>query len=74
MNVEVGKTYRHFKGHLYKVIAVAKHSETLEKMVVYQNTADGKDIWSRPYDMFLEKVDKEKYPDVNQEYRFQQID
>ena len=70
MEVIVGKTYRHFKGTLYKVIAIAKHSETLEDMVVY--THDDK-IWVRPYNMFIEKVDKEKYPDVKQEYRFELI-
>lgn len=71
MEVIVGKTYRHFKGTLYKVIAIAKHSETLEDMVVY--THDDK-IWVRPYNMFIEKVDKEKYPDVKQEYRFELVD
>ena len=71
MEVIVGKTYRHFKGTLYKVIAIAKHSETLEDMIVY--THDDK-IWVRPYNMFIEKVDKEKYPDVKQEYRFELVD
>lgn len=70
MEVIVGKTYRHFKGSLHKVIAIAKHTETLEDMVIY--THDDK-IWARPYDMFISKVDKEKYLDVNQEYRFELI-
>lgn len=71
MKVIVGKTYKHFKGTLHKVIAIAKHSETLEDMVVY--THDDQ-IWVRPYNMFIEKVDKEKYPDVKQEYRFELVD
>ena len=71
MEVIVGKTYKHFKGTLHKVIAIAKHSETLEDMVVY--THDDQ-IWVRPYNMFIEKVDKEKYPDVKQEYRFELVD
>lgn len=45
--------YRHFKGHVYKVIGVAKHSETLEELVVY---GKGKDLWVRPKKMFMEKV------------------
>lgn len=71
MKVVVGKNYRHFKGTIYKVIAIAKNTETLEDMVIY--THDDK-IWARPYDMFVSKVDKEKYPDIKQIYRFELID
>ena len=71
MEIIVGRTYRHFKGALYKVIAIATHSETDEKLVIY--TRDDK-VWARPYDMFASKVDKEKYPDVEQGYRFELID
>ena len=74
MKVEVGQVYKHFKGHIYKIMAIAKHSETLEKMVVYQNIEDVLDVWVRPYEMFIEKVDTNKYPDIGQEYRFQLID
>lgn len=70
MEVVVGGTYRHFKGALIKVIAIAKHSETEEKMVVYHHL-DTNEVWVRPYDMFLSKVDYEKYPEVEQEYRFE---
>ena len=69
--IEVGSNYRHFKGNVYKVIAIAKHSETNEDMVVY--TSDDK-TWVRPYSMFIEKVDKNKYPESLQEYRFEKID
>lgn len=54
--IEVGKIYRHYKGNLYKIIALAKHSETEEDMVVYQNIEKG-DIWTRPRAMWNEVVD-----------------
>lgn len=73
MNIEVGKRYRHFKGKEYEVIAIGKHSETLEKMVVYKALYGNGDIWIRPLTMFTTKLDKEKYPDINQEYRFEEI-
>ena len=66
-----GKTYRHFKGDVVKVLYVAKDSETLEKKVVYEHKGE---VWVRDYNMFLSKVDKEKYPDVLQEYRFEEVD
>ena len=47
-----GKKYQHFKGTVYTVIAIANHSETLEKLVIY---TDGKKTWARPYDMFIVK-------------------
>lgn len=50
----IGGTYRHFKGNLYKVLAVATHSETEERMVVYQKLYGEQDVWVRPYDMFLD--------------------
>ncbi len=72
MEIEVGSIYRHFKGIEIKVIALAKHSETLEEMVVYEHLSTN-EVWVRPKKMFLEKVDKEKYPNVTQKYRFQKI-
>lgn len=70
MEVIIGGTYKHFKGTLHKVLMIAKHSETLEKMVVY--THEGSDeVWVRPYDLFTSKVDHKKYPDITQEYRFE---
>ena len=50
---------------------MALNSETLEEMVVYNH--DG-EIWIRPLEMFMSKVDKEKYPEVNQEYRFEKVE
>ena len=52
----VGRTYRHYKGNIYKVTALAKHSETLEDMVVYQSVNTG-DVWVRPMKMWNETVD-----------------
>ncbi|MDE5540129.1 MAG: DUF1653 domain-containing protein [Bacilli bacterium] len=68
--VKVGALYKHFKGDTMEVIAIAKHSETLEEMVIYKHKGE---VWARPLDMFNSKVDKEKYPDVEQEYRFEEI-
>lgn len=72
--VAVGQVYRHFKGSLYLVEGVAKHSETLEEYVVYRKLYGDKSLWIRPKEMFLSPVDKQKYPDAMQEYRFEQIE
>ena len=72
--IQVGKKYRHFKGHLYQVIYIAKDSETLKNVIVYQDLSDSSKIWVRDYDMFNSLVDKEKYPEVRQEYRFELVD
>jgi len=58
MKVQKG-IYRHFKGHTYKVIGLAKHSETLEELIVYINVEDENDIWLRPEKMFLETVTRD---------------
>ncbi len=63
--------YRHFKGDYYIVEDVATHSETKDKYVVYRALYGDTNLYIRPYDMFLEKVDKVKYPNVKQEYRFE---
>ena len=67
-----GAKYKHFKGMIVEILEIAKDSETLEEMVVYRHT-DTDEVWVRPLSMFLSKVDKEKYPDVKQEYRFEKI-
>ena len=55
-DIRIGKIYRHYKGNLYKVLSLAKHSETVEDMVVYQSVKTG-DIWVRPAYMWNETVD-----------------
>lgn len=56
-NVVIGKKYRHFKGDIYKVTNIATHSETEEKLVIYQNINDESSVWARPYNMFIEVID-----------------
>lgn len=56
--IQLGK-YRHFKGQEYEVIAIAKHSETLEEMVVYKALYGAGDVWVRPVSMWEETVTKD---------------
>ena len=79
MRLEAGMVVKHFKRetvtdknssqYLYLILGFAEHTETKEKLVIYQALYGEGEIYARPYDMFMGKVDKEKYPNIKQEYR-----
>ena len=71
--IEVGKQYKHFKGIIVKIIAIANHTERDERLVIYEHV-ENHTVWARPYDMFNSLVDRNKYPDVEQEYRFEEVE
>ena len=73
MEITPGK-YRHFKGKEYEVLCMARHSETLEEMVVYRALYGERGVWVRPMAMFFSPVDHAKYPDVKQVYRFERVE
>ncbi len=79
---QVGDIVQHFKReyasdvsseYIYKILAFATHSETGERLVVYQGLYPPYKICARPYEMFISEVDRKKYPDVKQKYRFEKI-
>jgi len=69
--LQLKRVYRHFKGDYYLVEDVALDSETEEEYVVYRKLYGDGGLWIRPKTMFLSTVDREKYPDCPQKYRFE---
>ena len=72
--MQPGDVVRHFKGKMYEIVCFAKDSETLETMVVYRALYGEKGVWVRPKEMFFSPVDRDKYPDAAQTYRFEKVE
>jgi len=68
--IKIGDKYKHYKGTLYEVIAIAKHSETLEELVVYRQISDHSKVWARPLSMFEESI----IVDDNKIKRFEKLE
>ena len=73
-NLVIHGIYRHFKGDYYLVEDIAFDSETQKEMVVYRKLYDDCSLWVRPVEMFLSEVNHNKYPTVEQKYRFELVD
>ena len=66
--------YRHFKGNIYQIVTLARHSEDGTQMVVYQQLYAPYEVYVRPLEMFMSRVDTNKYPNARQVYRFEKQD
>ena len=69
--LKLNAIYKHFKGEYYLVMDIVNHSETGEQLVLYRALYGDNKFYVRPLDMFISKVDKDKYPNIKQEYRFE---
>lgn len=72
--IKIKGIYKHFKGDYYLLEDIAKDSETLTEFAVYRQLYGNNELYIRPLDMFLSPVDKNKYPNVSQVYRFELIE
>ena len=66
--------YRHFKGNIYQIITLARHSEDGGKMVVYQQMYEPFEVYVRPLELFMSRIDTRKYPNEKQVYRFEKME
>ncbi len=72
--IKIGHVYQHFKGNKYIVVDIVNYSEDEnEKMVIYQALYGKRGKWARPLSMFESEIDRKKYPDVKQKFRFEEI-
>ena len=71
--MQPGDIVRHFKGNRYEILYFAHDSETREEVVVYRALYGERGVWVRPKEMFFSPVDREKYPDAPQTYRFERV-
>ena len=69
--LQIGRVYRHFKGDYYLVEALAHDSESGAPCVIYRKLYGDGGLWVRPLDLFLSPVNRKKYPDAAQKYRFE---
>ena len=72
--IKAGEKYSHFKGGVYRILCIARDTESGCDLVIYQNEEEKDKIWARPKDMFVSTVDREKYPHATQKYRFEKIE
>ena len=75
--IKIGSVYRHFKGNEYMVVDIVNDCESvgndIKKVVIYQALYGENEKWARKYDDFASLVDHEKYPEVSQKYRFEEV-